>query len=107
MGMEILSGDLLPGSPISTVRSLAGRFCANPNTVQRAIEELRRMGLLTSSRGKHTAVTADEFLISRLRKECSEELTQFFFREVKALGYSYAQIQKMTLAQMDTYGQAE
>lgn len=65
---EILTGALPPGSPIPPVRSLAGIYRANPNTVQRALESLRRRGLLIGSRGKSPEVTCDAALLLQLRR---------------------------------------
>ena len=41
----IASGELAPGERVASVRELAGEFEVNPNTMQRALNELEREGL--------------------------------------------------------------
>ena len=36
----IASGELAPGARVASVRELAGAFAVNPNTMQRALNEL-------------------------------------------------------------------
>ena len=52
---DILSGKLSPGDKISTVRDLAQEAAVNPNTMQRAMTELERLGL-----GKNQRKICDE-----------------------------------------------
>ena len=42
----IVSGDLPPGSRLPSVRDLATEAGVNPNTMQRALQELEREGLV-------------------------------------------------------------
>ena len=46
----IAAGELKPGDKIASVRDLAADFEVNPNTMQRALTELEREGLLLSER---------------------------------------------------------
>lgn len=48
---SIASGALAPGSHLPGVRTLAGSFAVNPNTIHRAVAELERDGLLRAERG--------------------------------------------------------
>ena len=43
---SIVSGELLPGARMSTVRDLALEAGVNPNTMQRALQQLEREGLV-------------------------------------------------------------
>jgi GntR family transcriptional regulator len=47
----VAAGVYRPGDPIPSVRQQAVALLVNPNTVQRAYEELARAGLLTIRRG--------------------------------------------------------
>ena len=55
----IASGELAPGVRVASVRELAGAFAVNPNTMQRALNELEREGLLVSERTSGRFVTKD------------------------------------------------
>ena len=55
----IVSGELRPGAKVATVRELAEDFGVNPNTMQRALSELEREGLLISERTSGRFVTHD------------------------------------------------
>ena len=44
----ILKGELPPGGKVPSVRDLAAQAQVNPNTMQRALTELEREGLLVS-----------------------------------------------------------
>ncbi|PKM65003.1 MAG: GntR family transcriptional regulator, partial [Firmicutes bacterium HGW-Firmicutes-19] len=47
---EIATGKLPPGSQMASFRELAMQYQVNPNTVQRALSELEREGLVKSDR---------------------------------------------------------
>ena len=51
MQAQIAAGVYRPGETIPSVRELALQTKVNPNTVQRACEELERLGLIYSKRG--------------------------------------------------------
>ena len=55
----ILTGALLPGSQIPSVRSLSIQLSINPNTVQKAYSELDSRSLIYSLPGKGSFVSAD------------------------------------------------
>lgn len=52
-------GDLVPGSPLASVRQLAGDLEVNPNTVARAYRTLEKDGILETAGRKGTRVTAE------------------------------------------------
>ena len=67
--MDILSGKYKPGDKISAVRDLAQEAAVNPNTMQKALTELERLGLVYTERTSGRFVTKDENLIMNLKKE--------------------------------------
>ena len=83
----IASGELAPGERVASVRELAGEFEVNPNTMQRALNELEREGLLVSERTSGRFVTKDAALIGELKRMASEAVDKFR-REMAVLGYS-------------------
>ena len=69
----IASGELAPGARVASVRELAGVFAVNPNTMQRALNELEREGLLVSERTSGRFVTKDTAQIDAMRRQLAEE----------------------------------
>lgn len=96
----ILAGVFLPGCRFPSIRALAEQYHVNSNTVQRAVQELRDAGLLASPRGKGTLVTNDADIISCFRQKRSKELTHSFVGQMKALGYSVAEIKSICRGKM-------
>jgi GntR family transcriptional regulator len=56
MATAIAAGVYMPGELVPSVRQTAQRLLVNPNTVQRAYEQLERDGLLVAKRGSGMAV---------------------------------------------------
>ena len=50
ISQAIVSGEMKVGERIPSVRELADLFGVNPNTMQRALSELEREGLVISNR---------------------------------------------------------
>ncbi len=81
----ILCGELPPGGKIPSVREVAAQAQVNPNTVQRAMAELEREGLLVSGGTSGRSVTRDESVLaamrerrlSRLARECADKFAVF------------------------------
>ena len=84
----IAAGELAPSSRVPSVRELARDFEVNPNTMQRALNELEREGLLVSERTSGRFVTADKNLIDQLKHEMAAKTTDNFRKEMAALGFS-------------------
>ena len=81
----VLRGKLPPGGKIPSVRDLAAEAQVNPNTMQRALTELEREGLLLGGGTSGRTVTAQEEVLSAARdmalrelaKECAEKFMVF------------------------------
>lgn len=84
----IAAGELKPGDKIASVRDLAADFEVNPNTMQRALTELEREGLLLSERTHGRYVTSDAKAIGELRKDIARQAADSFRREMAALGFN-------------------
>lgn len=78
MTMRIASGAYEPGDKLPSVRDLAVDAGVNPNTMQRALAELERRGLVYSERTSGRFVTKDEGVLSGLH----EELAKRYFEEL-------------------------
>lgn len=77
-----------PGNKISSVRELALEYSVNPNTIQKALSELEREGLLRSERAVGRFVTDDLELIEQFRKNSSKQTVDQFITEMEKLGYT-------------------
>ena len=67
--LKISSGVWKSGDKMDTVRNLAKIYGVNPNTVQRALQELEREGLAKSNRTSGRFITEDEEKINDMAKE--------------------------------------
>ena len=65
----IQAGVYRPGESLPSLRALAMEIRVNPNTVQRAYEELDRQGVIESRRGVGVFVVEREKLASRNQEE--------------------------------------
>ena len=88
----IAAGELAPAQRIPSVRELAGDFEVNPNTMQRALNELEREGLLVSERTAGRFVTKDAELINQLKKTMAARAADNFRKEMEALGFTHEEM---------------
>lgn len=84
----VLSGDCPPGGRIPPVRELAAEARVNPNTMQRALGELERQGLLVAAGAAGRYVTQDTQIIEQLRQQRLSELARECARQFAAYGLS-------------------
>ena len=82
----IVAGAFAPGERLPSVRELAVEAGVNPNTVQRALAELEREGLVFSQRTAGRFVTENENMITNARLRLADERVERFLRSMKKLG---------------------
>ena len=82
----IVSGIYAPGEKLPSVRELALEVGVNPNTVQRALTELEREGLVFSQRTAGRFVTENENMIVNAKLRIADERVSEFLRSMKTLG---------------------
>jgi len=88
----IISGKYKPGDKLPSVRDLATQATVNPNTMQRAMTELERDGLVYSNRTIGRFITSDEDLIAQLKKRYITQLVQEFLDKMKLLNIELNEI---------------
>jgi DNA-binding transcriptional regulator YhcF (GntR family) len=93
--LRIVTGEYLPGQRLPAVRDLALEAGVNPNTMQRALQELERERLVFSQRTSGRFVTEDVTMIEEAKNSLAQAQLQVFLREMKALGYTMEQIRKL------------
>lgn len=84
---DIVSGIYKAGDKIPPVRELATEAAVNPNTMQKALVELERMGLLYTQRTSGRFVTEDEGMINKVKEEMASQQIKIFLDNMKQLGY--------------------
>ena len=89
--LAIVSGGYAPGERLPAVRELAVDAGVNPNTVQRALSELERDGLVYTQRTAGRFVTEDAERIGEERLRIAEERTRDFLDNMGELGYNLVQ----------------
>lgn len=87
----VLSGAYPPGERIPSVRELAAQAKVNPNTMQRALCELERQGLLVGGGTTGRCVTADREVLAETRRTVTRELARECAGKFRALGLFPAQ----------------
>ncbi|MDY3771594.1 MAG: GntR family transcriptional regulator [Candidatus Faecousia sp.] len=87
----ILTGELSPGQKIPSVRDLAAQAQVNPNTVQRALTELEREGLLVSGGTSGRRVTEEETVLEEMKEQSILELARECAEKFRVFGLSPAQ----------------
>ena len=90
--LRIAGGTFRPGEKIPPVRELAVEAGVNPNTMQRALSELEREGLLYSVRTSGRYVTEEDAMLKTLQKSLSEKFIQELFENLNKLGMDRGEI---------------
>lgn len=85
--LALARGDLKPGEKVPAVRELATQLLVNPNTVQRAYQELEREGLLTTRRGQGTFV-AEQVAVGEIRVRLAQAAATKYLEGMADLGFS-------------------
>ncbi len=88
----IVSGVFPPGERLPSVRDLATEAGVNPNTMQRALTELERDGLVYSQRTAGRFVTEDAAMIEAVKRSLAEGHIRAFLDAMGRLGYQREEI---------------
>ena len=82
----IVSGIYAPGEKLPSVRDLALEAGVNPNTVQRALADLERDGLVFSQRTAGRFVTEDVSMLENAKLRLADQCVESFLSEMAKLG---------------------
>lgn len=93
--MDIIAGRYAPGDKLPSVRELAAEAAVNPNTMQKAFQELERTGLVHSQRTSGRFITEDTTLIENLKTSFANEKIHEFLTLMQQLGFENEQILDM------------
>ena len=89
---DIIAGVYQPGDKLPSVRDLALEAAVNPNTMQKALSELERSGLVYSQRTSGRFITEDTEMFTQMKMELATEHIQEFFQKMEQLGFSRAEL---------------
>lgn len=93
--MDIITGRYQPGDKLPSVRDLAQEAAVNPNTIQKALSELERSGLIYSQRTSGRFITEDKELIHQMKKELAAAEVSAFVAHMKQLGITPEEIRQL------------
>lgn len=99
---QIAVGELKAGDKIPTVRDLALEAQVNPNTMQKALSELEREGLLYSVRTSGRFVSDSREKADVIQKELMECYMNTFTESMIKLGYSPKESAQLYADYIDT-----
>ena len=91
----IVSGAFPPGERLPSVRDLATEAGVNPNTMQRALTELERDGLVYSQRTAGRFVTEDRAMIEQTKKALAECHIKQFLEAMDQLGFQRDEVSSL------------
>ena len=103
---NIASGDLKPGQRVPAVREYADIFEVNPNTMQRALYELEREGILVSQRNTGRFVTEDVKVLHAMKEKQAQNAYDEFVAQMEALGYSEEEMVNYFFTKIKAKGEA-
>lgn len=89
---NIISGKINPGDKLPSVREMSALLKVNPNTLQRAYQELERENITYTQRGMGTFVKEDKEMIQVLKKDVAREVINSFVERMKNIGFTEKEI---------------
>ena len=91
----IVSGVIADGDKLPSVRALASQLAINPNTIQRAYNELEASGYCCSVPGKGCFAVHTYRERNDKRRRALEEQVKELLQELRAMGASEEEIQAL------------
>lgn len=93
--IRIIAGVYKPGEKIPSVRELAAEAGVNPNTMQKALAEIERSGLVMAVRTSGRMVTEDMEMIRQTREHLAREQVKEFIDRMEKLGFSREEVRRL------------
>lgn len=88
----IISSEYYPGSKLPSIRDISSQFKINPNTVQKALQELENDKLIYTERTNGKYVTKDTKLINKIKENIALESTKKYINDMKQIGMNKKEI---------------
>jgi GntR family transcriptional regulator len=95
--MDLLKKDIVTyklkcGDKLPSVREMSTNLKVNPNTLQRAYQELERLEIVYTQRGMGTFVINDISIVNKLKMEMAQKFITSFMFQMKSLGFNENEI---------------
>lgn len=84
--LRIANNDYMPGEKLPSVRDLALEAGVNPNTMQRALSELEREGIVYAERTSGRFVTDDESVLQKFKTDLIKKIIKEFIEKLNKMG---------------------
>ena len=98
---DIANKRILMGEKLPSVREISSELRVNPNTVQRAYQELEREGITYTLRGTGTFIKEDLKMIDDLKREMAKDVIEAFVKGMKELGFKKEEIIGIVSSELD------
>ena len=85
--LKIICGQYKVGEKLPSGRDLASEAAVNPNTMQKALSELERIGLVFSQRTSGRFITEDSNMVENMRKDLAREQIEKFLNNMEKIGF--------------------
>ncbi|MBP3915351.1 MULTISPECIES: GntR family transcriptional regulator [unclassified Clostridium] len=85
--LKIVSGEYKIGEKLPSVRDLASEATVNPNTMQKALAELERRGLVYSVRTSGRFITQDCNIIKDTQTTLAKDEIKEFLEKMQKIGF--------------------
>lgn len=85
--LRIVSGEYKTGEKLPSVRDLASEATVNPNTMQKALTELERVGLVYSVRTSGRFITEDCNMIKEMQTTLAKDEIKEFLEKMQKIGF--------------------
>lgn len=94
---EVVKKDIIKekyklGEKIPSVRELALLYSVNPNTVQKALQNLEKTGIIKSERAVGRFVSEDKTIIKQTQDQISMQIIDQFINQMHDLNYDNQEI---------------
>lgn len=83
---KLIKGEIAPGEKIMSVRDYAVEFKVNPNTVQKALCELEKDGLVETESTNGRFATKNTEIIKELKNKSITRIVDDFVKSMNGLG---------------------
>ncbi|WP_300379803.1 GntR family transcriptional regulator [Clostridium sp.] len=86
--LKIISGLYKVGGRLPSVRDMASEASVNPNTMQKALSELEKIGILYSQGTSGRFITDDVRKIEELKEHLATEQAEKFLKGMESIGFN-------------------
>ena len=103
--LDIIAGRYHPGDRLPSVRDLASEAAVNPNTMQKALSELERNGLVYSQRTSGRFITEDLTMVEKTKQNLASMQIREFLEKMEHIGFTKESIIQL-IEQIETEEEA-